>query len=154
MSTVYFKRQGGGTSSPTVAKAPTSLAYGEPAIDSTGVIYVGNGKGEVVSKVKHADNGLWLYSGVYKVDGWTANSDGTHRQSVAVTPVDGGTALVAGANLGPVMTAKTTDLNTNKTLSEALSIINMGSCVAEDAAVAITVAEKPDCDITCYWYVR
>ena len=54
MSTVYFKRQGGGTSSPTVAKAPTSLAYGEPAIDSAGVIYVGNGKGEVVSKVKHA----------------------------------------------------------------------------------------------------
>lgn len=154
MSTVYFKRQGGGTSSNIVAKAPSSLAYGEPAIDTDGTIYVGNGKGKVVSKVKDAGNGLWLYSGTYKTDSWTANSDGTFSQSVAVSAVDSGPELAASATLGAPMTVKTVNLDTNATLSEALGIINNGICTVTAGNIAIKVSEKPSCDITVYWYAR
>ena len=68
MSTVYFKRQGGGKSSDLTAKAPLKLEYGEPAVDSNGVLYVGNGKGKVVSKVHEAGNGMWLYRATFAVD--------------------------------------------------------------------------------------
>lgn len=107
----------------------------------------------VQNKVVYAKN-LWLYSGTYKVDGWTANVDGTYTQSAAVTPSDGGPALTASMNLSAPMTAKTTNLNTNVTLGKALAIINTGSCVAAAASVSITTSEKPSCDIVVYWYAR
>lgn len=53
---IKFKRQGGGSSSSAAASAPSSLAYGEPAISSDGTLYTGDGSGKVVSKVKNADN--------------------------------------------------------------------------------------------------
>lgn len=34
---------------------PNGLVYGEPAIDSEGYLYVGNGKGEVVSRIRYSD---------------------------------------------------------------------------------------------------
>ena len=107
----------------------------------------------VQNKVVYAKN-LWLYGGTYKVDGWTANTDGTYTQSASVTPTDGGPALTASMNLSAPMTAKTTSLATNETLNKALSIINTGNCVAGAASVSITASKKPGCDITVYWYAR
>ncbi len=107
----------------------------------------------VQNKVVYAKN-LWLYGGTYKVDSWTANTDGTYTQSAAVTPTDGGPALTASMNLSAPMTAKTTTPATNVTLGKALAIINTGSCVAAAASVAIKVMQKPSCDITVYWYAR
>lgn len=107
----------------------------------------------VQNKVVYAKN-LWLYGGTYKVDGWTANTDGTYTQSASVTPTDGGPALTASMNLSAPMTAKTTNLATNETLNKALSIINTGNCVAGAASVSITASKKPGCDITVYWYAR
>lgn len=53
---IRFKRQGGGTYNYSSATAPTSLGYGEPAVDSAGRIYVGSGTGSVVSRVSVADS--------------------------------------------------------------------------------------------------
>ena len=53
---IKFKRQGGGLTNYNSATAPTSLNYGEPAVDSEGRIYVGNGQRQVVSRVKIADS--------------------------------------------------------------------------------------------------
>lgn len=52
---IKFRRQGGGSSSSVPASAPSSLAYGEPAVASDGTIYTGDGLGNVVSKVKNAE---------------------------------------------------------------------------------------------------
>lgn len=52
---IKFKRQGGGSTSSAPASAPSSLAYGEPAVSSDGTFYVGSGSGGVVSKVKNAE---------------------------------------------------------------------------------------------------
>lgn len=106
----------------------------------------------VQNKAVYAKN-LWLYRGTFKVDGWTA-ANGVYAQEVSVSPVDGGPALTSSMNLSTPMTAKTTTLSTNATLSKALGIINTGSCVVEDASVTITAANKPTCDIAVYWYAR
>ena len=106
----------------------------------------------VQNKAVYAKN-LWLYRGTFKVDGWTA-ANGVYTQKVSVSPVDGGPALTSSMNLSTPMTAKTTTLATNATLSKALGIINTGSCVVEAASVTITAANKPTCDIAVYWYAR
>lgn len=165
MSTVYFKRQGGGKSSDLTAEAPSTLEYGEPAVDSDGVLYVGNGKGNVVSKVQEAGNGMWLYKATFAVDAWKGSASSRsdyHTQTANVTAVDGGPILTPSMNLSAPL-AQTTDNNdTNKELLKALSIINGSSKTVQVTAVdgndktVITVkaSKKPSCDITVYWYAR
>lgn len=165
MSTVYFKRQGGGKSSDLAAKAPPTLEYGEPAVDSDGVLYVGNGKGNVVSKVQEAGNGMWLYKATFAVDAWknssASQSDG-YIQTANVTAVDGGPILTPSMNLSAPL-AQTTDNNdTNKELLKALSIINGSSKTVQvttvdgndKTVITVNAAKKPSCDITVYWYAR
>lgn len=165
MSTVYFKRQGGGKSSDLAAKAPPTLEYGEPAVDSDGVLYVGNGKGNVVSKVQEAGNGIWLYKATFAVDAWknssASQSDG-YIQTANVTAVDGGPILTPSMNLSAPL-AQTTDNNdTNKELLKALSIINGSSKTVQvttvdgndKTVITVNAAKKPSCDITVYWYAR
>lgn len=106
----------------------------------------------VQNKAVYAKN-LWLYSGTFKVDGWTA-AGGVYTQKVTVSPVDGGPALTSSMNLSVPMTAKTATLDTNATLSRVLELINTGSCVVGSASVTITAASKPTCDIVVYWYAR
>lgn len=169
MSTVYFKRQGGGKSSDLAAKAPPTLEYGEPAVDSDGVLYVGNGKGKVVSKVQEAGNGMWLYKATFAVDAWrsVASASSSHDysyyiQTSDVTAVDGGPMLTPSMNLSASL-AQTTDNNdTNKELLKALSIINGSSKIVQvtavdgndKAVITVKAAKKPSCDITVYWYAR
>ena len=168
MSTVYFKRQGGGKSSDLTAEAPPTLEYGEPAVDSDGVLYVGNGKGNVVSKVQEAGNGMWLYKATFAVDAWQEKVDETDDdidivvQTADITAVDGGPMLTPSMNLSAPL-AQTTDNNdTNKELLKALSIINGSSKTVQvttadgqdKAVITVNAAKKPSCDITVYWYVR
>ena len=165
MSTVYFKRQGGGKSSDLTAEAPPTLEYGEPAVDSDGVLYVGNGKGKVVSKVHEAGNGMWLYRATFAVDAWkngsASQSDG-YIQTANVTAVDGGPILTPSMNLSAPMAQTTDNNNTNKELLKALSIINGSSKTVQVTAsngndktvITIKAAKKPSCDITVYWYTR
>lgn len=169
MSTVYFKRQGGGKSSDLTAEAPPTLEYGEPAVDSDGVLYVGNGKGKVVSKVQEAGNGMWLYKATFAVDAWRriTSASSSHYysyyiQTSDITAVDGGPMLTPSMNLSASL-AQTTDNNdTNKELLKALSIINGSSKTVQvttadgndKAVITVNAAKKPSCDITVYWYAR
>ncbi len=165
MSTVYFKRQGGGKSSDLTAEAPPTLEYGEPAVDSEGVLYVGNGKGKVVSKVQEAGNGMWLYKATFAVDAWKGGASSRsdyHTQTANVTAVDGGPILTPSMNLSAPL-AQTTDNNdTNKELLKALSIINGSSKTVQvttadgndKAVITVKASKKPSCDITVYWYAR
>lgn len=165
MSTVYFKRQGGGKSSDLIAEAPPTLEYGEPAVDSNGVLYVGNGKGKVVSKVQEAGNGMWLYKATFAVDMWKNSSSSQsdcYTQTANVAAVDGGPILTPSMNLSAPL-AQTTDNNdTNKELLKSLSIINGSSKTVQVTAadgndktvITVKAAKKPSCDITVYWYAR
>lgn len=165
MSTVYFKRQGGGKSSDLAAKAPPTLEYGEPAVDSEGVLYVGNGKGKVVSKVQEAGNGMWLYKATFAVDAWknsVSSQSNDYTQTADITAVDGGPILTQIMNLSAPL-AQTTDNNdTNKELLKALSIINGSSKTVQvttvdgndKTVITVNAAKKPSCDITVYWYAR
>ena len=165
MSTVYFKRQGGGKSSDLTAEAPPTLEYGEPAVDSEGVLYVGNGKGKVVSKVQEAGNGMWLYKATFAVDAWQNSSSpqsNDYTQAADIAAVDGGPILTPSMNLSAPL-AQTTDNNdTNKELLKALSIINGSSKTVQvttvdgndKTVITVKAAKKPSCDITVYWYAR
>lgn len=165
MSTVYFKRQGGGKSSDLTAEAPPTLEYGEPAVDSEGVLYVGNGKGKVVSKVQEAGNGMWLYKATFAVDAWqnsSSSQSNDYTQAADITAVDGGPILTPSMNLSAPL-AQTTDNNdTNKELLKALSIINGSSKTVQvttvdgndKTVITVKAAKKPSCDITVYWYAR
>lgn len=66
-----------------------------------------------------------------------------------------------------LMTAKTTNQDTNKTLAAALAIINRGiitfdnitssdgrTNVIAGASFFYIVDQKPTCDIDVYWYAR
>lgn len=165
MSTVYFKRQGGGKSSDLAAEAPPTLEYGEPAVDSDGVLYVGNGKGKVVSKVQEAGNGMWLYKATFAVDAWknssASQSDG-YTQTADITAVDGGPILTPSMNLSAPLARTTDNNNTNKELLKALSIINGSSKTVQvtmadgndKTVITVNATKKPSCDITVYWYAR
>lgn len=182
MSTVYFKRQGGGKSSDLAAKAPPTLEYGEPAVDSDGVLYVGNGKGNVVSKVQEAGNGMWLYKATFAVDAWEAMTEGQsdddsdvaaqtlnivlhkryYQQTADITAVDGGPMLTPSMNLSAPLAQTTSNNDTNKELLKVLSIINGSPKTVQvttadgndKAIITVTAAKKPSCDITVYWYAR
>lgn len=54
---IQLKRQGAANAANCSSSPlkPTGLAYGEPAIDSAGYLYVGDGKGQVVSRTRYAD---------------------------------------------------------------------------------------------------
>ena len=170
MSTVYFKRQGGGKSSDLAAKAPPTLEYGEPAVDSDGVLYVGNGKGNVVSKVQEAGNGMWLYKATFAVDAWQKKLGGSSDdddidivvQTADITAVDGGPMLTPSMNLSAPLAQTTSNNDTNKELLKALSIINGSSKTVQvttadgndKAIITVTASKKLSCDITVYWYAR
>lgn len=170
MSTVYFKRQGGGKSSDLTAEAPPTLEYGEPAVDSDGVLYVGNGKGNVVSKVQEAGNGMWLYKATFAVDAWQEKLSGSSDdddsdvvvQTADITAVDGGPMLTPSMNLSAPLAQTTSNNDTNKELLKALSIINGSPKTVQvttadgndKAIITVTAAKNPSCDITVYWYAR
>ena len=169
MSTVYFKRQGGGKSSDLAAEAPPTLEYGEPAVDSDGVLYVGNGKGNVVSKVQEAGNGMWLYKATFAVDAWeeivenqSDDDSDVYQQTADITAVDGGPMLTPSMNLSAPLAQTTSNNDTNKELLKALSIINGSSKTVQvttadgndKATIMVTASKKPSCDITVYWYAR
>ena len=54
---IQFKRQGAvnAASCSDSPLKPSGLVYGEPAIDSEGYLYVGDGKGKVVSRIRYSD---------------------------------------------------------------------------------------------------
>lgn len=157
---IKFKRQGGGNSSSDPAQKPTTLSYGEPAISSDGTIYVGDGAGNIKSKVENATksfragNGQWEFYGTYKLSGWVSKSGG-YSQTVSVTCVNSGSIVMnSSARLSCPMTSQTDDYSQNEKKIEALGIINMGQCIPGDGTVTINCPEKPSMDMDIHWYVN
>lgn len=171
---IKFKRQGGGTSSSAPASAPTSLAYGEPAVSSDGTIYMGDGSGKVVSKVENSEksassdhaanadnskksddalNGLWEFTGTFMLDAWV-EGEGTFTQTVTVTPAYGSKTMTSSARLSHPLTSQTDNFETNETKLAALAIINKGNAVPGENTVTVTCNEKPECDLDVHWYVK
>ena len=172
---IRFKRQGGGTSSSATAKAPTSLGYGEPAVDSEGRLYIGSGKGQVVSRVKVADTctkadsattadtadyatrakfHMPLYSITLKVDEWSLQNDGRYGQVPDIVAVDGGPNLPGNGTVSPPMAKPTGVKETDELLQETLNIINAGTTSFGSTSAIVKVWEKPETDITVYYYAR
>lgn len=147
MSTVYFKRQGGGKSSDLAAKAPPTLEYGEPAVDSDGSLYIGDGHGNVV-KVS-----TYMYTGTFKSGSWTS-TNGYYTQTQTVTPVGGGPALTASAMLGIPQSTQTDNKTANENKQEALGFFAAGKCTPGNGNVTIKCWEKPVCDVDVYWEAR
>ena len=144
---IRLKRQGGLDACDATAAAPESLKYGEPAIDSDGSLYIGDGHGNVV-KVS-----TYMYTGMFKSGSWTS-SNGYYTQTQAVTPVGGGPALTANAILGIPQSTQTDNKTTNENKQEALGFIAAGKCTPGNGNVTIKCWEKPACDVDVYWEAR
>ena len=177
---IKFKRQGGGSTNYNSATAPTSLNYGEPAVDSEGRIYVGNGQRQVVSRVKMADSctnatnatsattavratnasnadrakfDLPLYHAYLSASSWS-NYGSYYTQSANCYAESGGPSMTSGMQLSPPMTQGTGVQSTDESLMETLNIINAGTTTPGYGRITVKVWEKPETDITVYYYAR
>ena len=83
---IRLKRQGGMNACEDTPKVPETLKYGEPAVDSAGTLYIGDGSGNV-RKV-----GPQLYTGIFTMGGWVSIR-GYFIQTQNVTPVGGGAPI-------------------------------------------------------------
>ena len=152
---ITLRRQGGGNSNTMSAEAPASLMYGEPAVDSEGCLYVGDGSGAVASKVNESRNGYWMYETVLLLDGWTETGEGTRqytqtvvckkRNRLAQEPTE-------KLRLFCPMCAHGANQTENDNLQDLLNAVNKGSAVVtNDGTVTITIPEIAKCNITIYW---
>lgn len=144
---IKFKRQGGGSTNYNSATAPTSLKYGEPAVDSAGTLYIGDGSG-AVRKV-----GPQLYTGTFTVGGWVSIRD-YFTQTQNVTPVGGGAPIKATAMLGSPQSTQTDDRAKNKAKQKALGFFALGKCTPGEGTVTIKCWNKPTCDVDVFWEAR
>ena len=101
---------------------------------------------------------LYTYKGTFTVDGWeptairTDNTVISYEQTVTVTSIDGGPAMSSNMFLTAPYTASTNNEDTNKTLAQALGVINTGIVTLGDGNIKIEVVTKPSCDIVVYWF--
>lgn len=144
---IRLKRQGGLDACSKEAVAPTSLKYGEPAIDSAGTLYIGTGDGGV-KKI-----GAQLYTGTFKLNSWISTG-GYYTQTQSVTPVGGGNTMTADMMLGIPQSTQTDDRTTNENKQEALGFFAAGKCTPGDGKITIKCWEKPVCDVDVYWEVK
>lgn len=169
---IQLKRQGeeNATSCSSAALKPTSLAYGEPAIDSDGYFYVGNGKGKIVSLVRAADTAAtastatvclrgnikdtpFLYQGIFNYNNWAGY--GPYTQTITLTSRDGGPAVTASSKFcsGP-MCDQTNNQSTNEVLQDVLNILNEGYLTLGANSLSARVWEKPSTDITVVFAIK
>ena len=145
---IYFKRQGGLIENSDAPVAPTGLKYGEPAIDSNGNLYIGDGVGGVVCVAPV------LYMGTFTADGW-GTDNGAYTQTQAVTHVKGGMIPMAeGMMLDNPRTAQADSQATSEAKQEALGMIAAGKCTAGNGTVTVKCWEKPTIDLDVYWDAR
>lgn len=162
---IKFKRQGGGSTNYNSATAPTSLNYGEPAVDSEGRIYVGNGQHQVVSRVKIADSctnasnadrakfDLPLYHAYLSASNWS-DYGSYYTQSTSCYAESGGPSMTSGMQLSQPMTQGTGVQSTDESLMKTLNIINAGTTTPGSGRITVKVWKKPETDITVYYYAR
>ena len=154
MSTIQMKRQGGGTSNTSsTAKVPSTLAYGEIAVDCFGNMYCGDGKQQVKSQVKNAGNVLFTYKGTLNKDSWYS-SGGMYVYTINVASIDGGPDINPDFILSPPMGQQTENFATNQAIQEALGFVNAGRCVPGTKQITCKAFQKPTINFDIYWYAR
>lgn len=94
---------------------------------------------------------LYTYKGTFAVDGWVSTA-GAYTQTATTTSIDGGPAMSSNMFLTAPYTASTNNEDTNKTLAQALGVINTGIVTLGDGNIKIEVVTKPSCDIVVYWF--
>ena len=112
-----------------------------------------DGMAELITKIPT----FFTYKATLSVSNWYANRTSTgvrFDQSVKLVAVDGGPEPTSNMFLSAPYTASTNSESTNRTLAQALSIINTGIVTLSDGSIKIEVATKPSCDITVYWFGR
>ena len=112
-----------------------------------------DGMAELITKIPT----FFTYKATLSVSNWHATGTSTGArfdQSVKLVAVDGGPKPTLNMFLSAPYTASTNSESTNRTLAQALSIINTGIVTLSDGSIKIEVATKPSCDITVYWFGR
>ena len=161
-----LKRQGdeNAVSRASAALKPTSLLYGEPGVDSDGYIYVGNGKGQVVSLARAADRAgvastatysitsgdrkdiPFLYEGTFRLSDWTGTGPYTQKTTLSARENGPNVTRYSKLNSGP-MCDQTDNQSTNEILQDTLNIFNDGYLTLGENSVTAKVWEKPISDI-------
>ena len=154
---IRFRRQKGGTTCSEAAAAPAALRYGEPGVDSAGTVYMGDGAGNVVSRVKYSERSAFdcpLYHATYTADGWRYEAViDKYTQTKNVTPEAGAPAMTAAKTLMIPMVPRT-NTKEDAHLSEELNKVNIGGATPGAGTITAFCYEKPDCDLTIYWGAR
>lgn len=100
---------------------------------------------------------FFTYKATFSVSNWhvTGTTTGVRfGQSVKLIAVDGGPEPTLNMFLSAPYTASTDSESTNRTLAQALSIINTGIISVLEGTISVVVDTKPNCDITVYWFGR
>lgn len=100
---------------------------------------------------------FFTYKATFSVSNWHATGTTTgvrFDQSVKLIAVDGGPEPTLNMFLSAPYTASTDSESTNRTLAQALSIINTGIISVLEGTISVVVDTKPNCDITVYWFGR
>lgn len=95
---------------------------------------------------------FYTYKCTPQVDAWTGSDDAGWTQTVALTPYDGGPAVMDGMQLGPPMYLPTGVQATDEALAEVCGAINGGTSTPGAKNVALKVWEKPTADADIYFY--
>ena len=95
---------------------------------------------------------FYTYKCTPQVDAWTGSDDAGWTQTVALTPYDGGPAVMDGMQLGPPMYLPTGVQATDEALAEVCGAINGGTSTPGAGNVSLKVWEKPTADADIYYY--
>lgn len=97
---------------------------------------------------------MHLYNATFTVNGWVGNDNTGYTQNVSITPQDGGPEVTAATQLDIPMVRHTGEQEADEAMDEALAIVNAGTVTPGEGTVTVKVWEKPETEITVFWYGR
>lgn len=100
----------------------------------------------MIDEARSAKNGDWLYTAVFPLTGWAADTTKTgygFSQTVNVSPVDGGPAFTAGTGTFAPMVNLTGNADEDERLLEDLAIISRGYKEPQNGSIKVYLKEKP-----------
>lgn len=98
-------------------------------------------------------SGAHLYRATLRKDGWSG--EGLYTQTALLTSLTGGPPVNATSILmTAAMCEQTEDEETNESLQEVLSILNMGYTVLGTNSVKVCVFERPTIELDVFWQIK
>lgn len=96
-----------------------------------------------------------LYTARLSLDNWSSTYDGGYTQTVYLSADDGGPTVYSNSIFtSPPMCAPTGVKDTDKSLRDALNIINAGTSTLNTNQVTVKVWKKPECEINVKYMIR